>query len=268
MRNQPLGNEGNCQGHTGNAKVRIANHHTDLSYADPGKQVQRYFNILNKRKQTLEKWLYSQKERESIKCTWKVLSQKARFSKNVKRKCQKETGASLKLPSLTHLGYFEHHEWILMDYNNELKKKTIHRCLLILTVFQLSSVIQSYLTLCDPMDYSSPSLSVHHHLPELTQTHVHWVSDAIQPFHPLSSPSPPAFSLSKHQGHFQWVSFSHQVAKVLEFQLQHQSFQWLFRTDFLYDWLVGSPCSPKGLSRVFFNTTVQEHQFFGAQLSL
>ena len=82
VRNQPLGNKGNCQDHTGNAKVRIANHHTDLSYADPGKQVQRYFNILNKRNQTLEKWLYSQTERESIKCTWKVLSQKARFSKN------------------------------------------------------------------------------------------------------------------------------------------------------------------------------------------
>ena len=69
--------------------------------------------------------------------------------------------------------------------------------------------------------------------PGITQTHVHWVSDAIQPSHPLSSPSPPAFYLSQHQGLFQWVSSSHQVAKVLEFQLQHQSFQWIFRTDFL-----------------------------------
>ena len=69
--------------------------------------------------------------------------------------------------------------------------------------------------------------------PEFTQTHGHWVSDAIRPSHPLSSPSPPAFNLSQHQGLFKWVSSSYQVAKALEFQLQHQSFQWLFRTDFL-----------------------------------
>ena len=87
-------------------------------------------------------------------------------------------------------------------------------------------------------------LPVHHQLPELTQTHVHWVSNAIQPSHPLSSLSPPSFNLSQHQGLFKRVSFLHQVAKVLEFQLQHQSFQWIFRTDFLYDWLVGSLCSP------------------------
>ena len=80
---------------------------------------------------------------------------------------------------------------------------------------------------------------------ELVQTHVHWGGDAIQPSHPLSTPSPPAFNLSQHQGLFQWVSSLHQMAKVLEFQLQHQSFQWIFRTDFLYDGLVGSPCSPR-----------------------
>ena len=97
---------------------------------------------------------------------------------------------------------------------------------------QFSSVDQSCLTLCKPMDCSTPDFPVHHQLPEFTQIHVHWVSDAIQPFHPLSSPSPPAFNLSQHQGLFQWVSSSHQVAKVLEFQLQHQSFQWIFRTDF------------------------------------
>ena len=74
---------------------------------------------------------------------------------------------------------------------------------------------------------------VHHQLLELAQTHIHWVSDAIQPSHPLLSPSLPAFNLSQHQGPLQWVSSSHQVAKVLEFQLQHQSFQWIFRTDFL-----------------------------------
>ena len=82
-------------------------------------------------------------------------------------------------------------------------------------------------------------------LPEFTQTHVHWVRDAIQPSHPLSSLSPPSFSLSHHQGLFKWVSSSHQVAKVLEFQLQHQSFQWLFRTDFLWDGLIWSPCRPR-----------------------
>ena len=82
-------------------------------------------------------------------------------------------------------------------------------------------------------------------LPELAQIHVRWVGDAIQPSHPLLSPSPPAFNLSQHQDIFQWFSSLHQVAKVLEFQLQHQSFQWIFKTDFLQDGLVGSPCSPR-----------------------
>ena len=75
------------------------------------------------------------------------------------------------------------------------------------------------------MNRSIPGLPVHHQLPEFTQTHVHWVGDAIQPSHPLWSPSPPALNLSQHQDLFKWVSSSHQVAKVLEFQLQHQSFQ-------------------------------------------
>ena len=97
----------------------------------------------------------------------------------------------------------------------------------------LSSVAQSCPTLCDPMDCSKPGLPVHHQLPEFTQTHVHWVGDVIQSSQPLSSPSPPAFNISQHQGLFKWVSSSHQVAKVLEFQFQHQSFQWIFRADFL-----------------------------------
>ena len=88
-------------------------------------------------------------------------------------------------------------------------------------------------TLCDPMNRSMPGLHVHHKLPESTQTHVHRVSDAIQPSHPLSSPSPLALNLSQHQGLFQWVNSSSQVTKVLEFQLQHQSFQWTHRTDLL-----------------------------------
>ena len=90
---------------------------------------------------------------------------------------------------------------------------------------QFSSVTQSSPTLCNPIDCSTPGFPVPHQLSEPTQTHVHHVSDAIQPSHPLSSPSPPAFSLSQHQALFQWVSSSHQVSKVLEFQLQHQSFQ-------------------------------------------
>ena len=88
------------------------------------------------------------------------------------------------------------------------------------------------------MDCRTPGLPVHHQLPEFTQTHVHWVSDAIQPSHPLLSPSPPAFNLSQHQGLFQWVNTSHEVAKVLEFQPQHQSFQWTLRLmSFRMDWL-------------------------------
>ena len=97
--------------------------------------------------------------------------------------------------------------------------------------YQFSSVTQLCLTLCDPMNRSTPGLPVHHQLPESTQTDVHWVGDAIQPSHPLSSPSPPAFSLSQHWGLFQWVSPLHEVAKGLE--LQHQSFQWIFTVDFL-----------------------------------
>ena len=95
------------------------------------------------------------------------------------------------------------------------------------------------------MNRSMPGIPVHNQLPDSTQTHVHWVGDAIQQFHPLSCPSPCALNLSQDQGLFKWVSSSHQVAKVLEFQLQHQSFQWSPRTDLPYDGLVGSPCSPR-----------------------
>ena len=102
----------------------------------------------------------------------------------------------------------------------------------------------SRVPLCDPMNRSTAGLPVHHQLLEFTQTHVHQVGDAIQPSHPLSSPSPPAPNPSQHQGLFQWVNSSHEVAKVLEFQLQHQSFQWMPRTDLLQNGLVGSPCGP------------------------
>ena len=96
---------------------------------------------------------------------------------------------------------------------------------------QFRSVAQSCLTLCDPMNHSTPDLPVHHQLPEIIQIHVYWVGDAIQPSHPLLAPSLPAPNPSQHQGLFQWVNSSHEVAKVLEFQLQHQSFQWTPRTD-------------------------------------
>ena len=109
-------------------------------------------------------------------------------------------------------------EWIAISFSN----------------VQFSSVAQSCPTLCNPMNCSTPGLPVHHQLPEFTQTHVHRISDAIRPSHPLSSPSPPAPNPSQHQGLFQWVNSSHEVAKVLEFQLQHQSFQWTSRTDLQY----------------------------------
>ena len=100
-------------------------------------------------------------------------------------------------------------------------------------IYLFSSVTQQCPTLHDPMDHIKPGLPVHHQLPEFTQTHLHWVGDATQPSHRLSSPSPPALNLSQHQGLFKWVSSSHEVAKMLEFQLQHQSFQWTPRSDLL-----------------------------------
>ena len=100
------------------------------------------------------------------------------------------------------------------------------------------SVVQLCLMLCDPMDCSTPGIPVLHYLQEFAQTIAHWISDAIQPSHPLSSPSSPVLNISQHQGLFQWVSSSHQVAKVLELQPQHQFFQWIFRSiSFRIDWL-------------------------------
>ena len=134
----------------------------------------------------------------------------------------------------TFLGFNEKLEWI--------SPKDLYRPLLLHTVYEenilsksslFNSVTQLCPTLCDTMDCSTPGFPVHHKLPELAQTHVHQVGDAIQPSHPLSSLSPPALNLSQHQGLFKWVSSSHQVAKVLEFQLQHQSFRWTSRTGVL-----------------------------------
>ena len=107
------------------------------------------------------------------------------------------------------------------DCSHEIRRRLLLGGKVMTILVQFSSVAQSCLTLCDPMNCSMPGLPVHHQLPEFTQTHVHWVGDVIQPSHPLSSPSPPAFNLSQHQGLFKWVSSTHQVAKILEFQLQH-----------------------------------------------
>ena len=132
---------------------------------------------------------------------------------------------------------------------------------------KFSSIAQSCVTLCDPTKHSMPGLPVHHQLLEPTQTHVHWVSDAIQPSHPLSSPSPPALNLSQHQGllnesslHIRWPSnwsFSVNISSSNE----HPGM-----ISFRMDWL--DLLAVKGFSRVFSNTTVQKHQFVGAQLSL
>ena len=131
----------------------------------------------------------------------------------------------------------------------------------------VSWVTQLCPTVCNPMNRSTPGLPVHHQLLESTQTHAHRVGDAIQPSHPLSSPSPPAPNPSQHHGLFQRVSSSHEVAKVLEFQLQHQSFQWTPRTDLLYDGLVGSPCSPRDSQESFPTPQFKSNNIFGTQLS-
>ena len=127
-------------------------------------------------------------------------------------------------------------EWVFISFSTRSSGPRDRTCIYVTSIVsqfssvQFSSVAQSYTTLCNPMERSTPGLPVHHQLLESTQTHVHWVSDAIQPSHPLSSPSPPAFNLSQHQSLFKRV---HQVAKVLEFYLHHQCFQWIFRTVFL-----------------------------------
>ena len=123
-----------------------------------------------------------------------------------------------------------------------------HRCLINPSYFTgfccCCSVTQLCPSLCDSMECSTPGFPVLHYFLELAQTHVHWIADAIQPSHLLSPPSFFALNLSQHQGLFQWVSSSNQVAKVLEFQLQHQFLQWIFRTDFPQNGLVWSPCRP------------------------
>ena len=152
---------------------------------------------------------------------------------------------------------------------NKIHQEYVNRkvCTLVSSV-QFDSIPQSCLTLCNPMDCSTPGLPVHCQLPELTQTHVHRVGDLIQPSHSLSSPSPPALNLSQHQGLFsesalyirgaKYQSFSFSIS-LLPMSIQGRSPLGLTGLISLQS---------KGLSRVFSNTTVQKHQFFRAQLSL
>ena len=116
---------------------------------------------------------------------------------------------------------------------------SITNCSVQFSSIQFRSVFQSCPTLCEPIGCSTPGFPVYHQLPQSTQTHVHWVGDAIQPSHSLSSLSPPVFNLSQHQGLFKWVGPSYQVAKILEFQLQHQHFQWTHPglISFRMDWV-------------------------------
>ena len=124
----------------------------------------------------------------------------------------------------------------------------------------------SHVKLCHPMDCSTPGFTDLHCLLEFAQTQVHWVSVAISPSHPLSPPSPPALNLPWHQGLFQWVDSLHQVAKVLKLQLQHQSFQWIFRTDFLSDWMIWAPWCPEDSQESF--PAPQFESFNSSALSL
>ena len=159
-------------------------------------------------------------------------------------------------------------KWILLQ-NLPLTQESHLTFLILVNMIghsvQFSSVTQSCLTLCNPMNHSTPALPVHHQLLESTQTHVHRVGDATQPFHPLLSPSPPALNLSQHQGLFQRVSSSSGqsigvLALALVFPMNTQDWSPL-------GWTGWISLQSKGLSRVFSNTTVQKHQFFSTQLS-
>ena len=150
--------------------------------------------------------------------------------------------------------------------NVPLVMTVFYRMLLHLNSVQFSSVAQSLPTLCDPMNRSMSGLPVHHQLPELTQTHVHGVSDAIQPSHPLSTPSPPAPNPSQHQSFpvsqlFAWGGQSTGVSALTSF-LPKNTQDWS-----PLEWTGWISLHSKGLSRVFSNTTVQKHQFFGTQFS-
>ena len=148
----------------------------------------------------------------------------------------------------------------------QMAKKYIKRCSMSL-IIQLSSVTQSCPTLCDPMNHSTPGFLVHHQLPESTQTHMHQVGDAIQPSHPLLSPSPPAPNTSQHQSLFQWVNSLHEVAKVLGVSALESVLPMNTQERSFLEWTGWISLQSKRLSRVFSNTIVRKHQFFVTQLS-
>ena len=162
-----------------------------------------YAQMLIKMALELQPWQFYSKQDEERKAEkLKHVSQMSGYSSTVSEKSSQWMTASFL-------------SWVIFRYKRQLVPCSLKYSLSV----QFSSVVQSCLTLCDPVNHRTPDLPVHHQLPESTQTHFHWISDAIQPSHSLLSPSPPSLNLSQHQGHFTWVSSLHQVAKVLEFQL-------------------------------------------------
>ena len=146
------------------------------------------------------------------------------------------------------------------------KNNILVQCIYPWNYFHERKQVKSCSALCNPMDCNMRGLP-DHQLPEFTQTHVHWIGDVIQPSHPLSFPSPPAFNLSQHQRLFQWVISWHQVAKVMEFQFSiSPSNEYSGLISFRMDWW--DLLTVQRTLQVFSNTTVKKHQFFGAQLSL
>ena len=133
---------------------------------------------------------------------------------------------------------------------------------------EISSVTQLCPTLCNPMDCSMPGWPVHHQLLKLTQTYVHWVCEAIQPSHPLLSPSPPALKLSQHQGLFKWSQFTTSGGQSIGVSASASVLPMSIQDWFPLGWTGWISLQSKELSRVFSNTTVQKHQFFGVQPSL
>jgi len=133
---------------------------------------------------------------------------------------------------------------------------------------QFSSVAQSHPTLCDPVDCSTPGLPVRHQLLEFTQSHVQWVGNAIQPPHPLSSPSPPSLNLYQHQGHFQMSQLFASGGQSIGISASTSILPMNIQDWSPLEWTGWISLQSQGLSRFFSNTTVQKHQLFGAQLSL
>ena len=171
----------------------------------------------------------------------KCINHKANLLRNCFQFSLAHCRCSARLKQLDIQKEWKYYKW--SNFLNGKRKPSLWQCrtstsllflpLSIIPNVQFSSVAQSCPTLCNSMDCSMPGFPVYHQLQELALTHVHWAGNAIQPSHPLSSPSPPAPNPSQHQGLCQWINSSHEVAKVLEFQLQHQSFQWTPRTDLL-----------------------------------